>query len=455
MSDLVHREVLERFQDHWDADRDNRDDAFDDLKFRAGDQWPDDVRQGRERDGRPVITVNRMGQFVKRVSGSLRQSHPAIDPFPVDDKTDPIIADIYAGLIRQIEYASRAGAQYSWGAECSISCGIGHWRIDTKYADDGFDQEICIKRILDPLSVTWDSGAVELDRSDAFECFVSELITEDEYYRRYPEQKASGNPQSDFPADGNNNWSGLYWRDDNKVRVASRWFKEPKKRTLGMTADGQIFDLTKLSRIAIQSLGITRERKVDDHVIMHQAVSGDDFLTDPELWAGRHIPIISVIGEEIPLDGVVVRHGIIRWAKDPQRLYNYWRSAAAEAIALAPKAPWLVTDKMIRGREAMWARANIGNPAVLVYSADETAPTLAPRRQEMPQPPSAMWNESQISIGDMEAAIGMYAASLGKQSNETSGVAIAERQEESDTGSFVYLDNFETAIWRTGKFSST
>jgi hypothetical protein len=449
MAELTHREVLKRFDDHWQADRANREDAIDDLRFCAGDQWPDTVRQQRERDGRPVITINRMGQFVKRVSGSLRQSYPAIDPFPVDDKTDPVLADIYAGLIRQIEYVSSAGSVYAWAAECAIRCGIGHWQVKTRYQNEGFNQEIYICRITDPLSVTWDSGAVELDRSDAFECFVSELITKDEYYRRWPAQRKSGHVHSGFPNAPTLD-SQLYWQTDDRIRIASRWFKQPKKKTMGMTADGQVFDITKLDPVSIQALGITRERKVDDWEIMHQPVSGDDFLDDAKLWPGRHIPIIPVIGEEVPLEGRVVRHGIIRWAKDPQRLYNYWRSASAEMIATAPKAPWLVSSKMIAGREAMWARANIGNPSVLVYEPDDGAPTLAPKRQDMAHPPVAMWQEATIAQDDMKAAIGIYDAALGNKSNETSGVAIEARQQEADTGSFVYFDNFNHAMHRGG-----
>lgn len=449
MTELSHREVLKRFDDHWQADRVNRDDAMDDLKFRAGDQWPDAIRNERQAQGRPVITVNRMGQFIKRVSGALRQSHPAIDPFPVDDKTDPILADIYGGLIRQIEYVSSAGSVYAWAAECAISCGIGHWQIKTRYQQESFNQEIYLCRITDPLSVTWDSGAVELDRSDAYECFVSELITKDEYYRRWPDQKKAGTVQSSFPNAPNTD-SQLYWQSDDRIRIASRWFKSPKKKTLGMTAEGQVFDLTGLAPVSIQSLGITRERKVDGWEIMHQPVSGDDFLDDPKKWAGQHIPIIPVIGEEVPVDGNVVRHGIIRWAKDPQRLYNYWRSAAAEMIALAPKAPWLVPHGMIKGLEGYWNRANTTNFPYLPYIPDKDFPQLQPKRQEMPQPPSAMWQEAQIAQDDMKAAIGIYDAALGQKSNETSGVAIEARQEEADTGAFVYFDNFHHAMHRNG-----
>ena len=448
--ELSHREVLERFDNHWRADESNRDDAIDDLRFRAGDQWPEVIRQQRQAQGRPVITINRMGQFIKRVSGSLRQSHPSIDPFPVDDKTDPVLADIYAGLIRQIEYVSGASSIYAYAAECAISCGIGHWQIKTRYQEEGFNQEIYLCRITDPLSVTWDASATEIDRSDAFECFVSELITKDEYYRRWPKDEKSGRVPSDFPSAQHQHSSSLYWQQDDRIRIASRWFKSKKSKRLGMTQEGQVFDITGLPDIAIRSLGVVRDRKVDDYEIKHQTLSGDDFLDDAQVWAGRYIPIVPVVGEEIPLDGEIIRHGIIRWAKDPQRLYNYWRSAAAEMIALAPKAPWLVPHGMIAGLEGYWNQANTANLPYLPYKPDVDFPTLRPERQQMPAPPAAMWQEASIAQDDMKSAIGIYDAALGNKSNETSGVAIEARQQEADTSSFVYFDNFNSSMHRNG-----
>jgi hypothetical protein len=446
-----HKEVIKRMTAHWDADRDNRDDAVDDQKFRAGDQWPDAVRRQREIDGRPVITVNRMGQFIKRVSGSLRQSHPAIQPVPVDQGADEQLTEIMAGLIRHIEYLSRAGAVYAYGAECAIACGIGHWQVKTKYSYGSFDQDICIERTVDPLAVIWDSAAVNLDRSDADECYVTEWISKEARKKRFPKASESG---TDLPLSSDTFNSSLYWQQDDKTRIASRWWRKPVKKTLGITADGQIFDLTKMPRVAIQSLGITRERVAEDYEIKHQVLDGDDYLTDEQSWAGRFIPVVPIIGEEIAFDDKLIRHGIIRWAKDPQRLYNYWRSAAAEMIALAPKAPFIVPMKSIAGLENFWARANSANLPYLPYNPvppDQAAGDHRPQRQEGPQPPLAMWKEADVAQDDMKATTGVYDAALGAQGNESSGIAIQRRTQETDTGTIVYFDNFNHAIQRTGE----
>jgi len=448
-----HKDILQRMTEFWDADRQNREDALDDQKFRAGDQWNDAVRKQRETDGRPVLTINRMGQFVKRVSGSLRQSHPAILPVPVDNKGDPQLVEIIAGIIRGIEYASSAGDTYAYGADCAISCGIGHWQIKTKFEDRGFDQELCIDRIVDPLSVIWDSKSTALDRSDADECYVTEWITKRDLKKRF-KRKDDDKAAVDIPISNETTGYSLDWHQDDRARIASRWWRSPVKIKLGQTAQGEVFDITKLSRVVIQSLGIVREREAEDFEIKHQAFDGADWLTDEQPWAGRYIPIVPIIGEEIAFDGNVVRHGIIRWAKDPQRLYNYWRSAAAEMIALAPKAPFILPLKSVEGLEQFWNRANSANLPYLPYnplSADSATGDHRPQRARPADPPAAMWQEANIAQDDMKATTGIYDASLGARSNETSGVAIDARTQEADTGTFVYFDNFNRAIKRTGQ----
>ncbi len=444
---LEHKEIVERFTFDWNNDRDNRDDALDDLKFMAGDQWDDDARQRRELEFKPVITVNRMGSFVRQVSGDLRQSAPAIDPIPVDGNTDEVLAEIYGGLIRQIEYRSGAAAVYAHGTEMSIACGIGHWRVDTGFIDDAvFDQEIKLKRIVDPLSVIWDGAAVELDRSDAMHCFVTELMPTKMFNEKFPEAA-----QADFPSGISHSQSSLYWRNSDVTRIAEYWRLEPVKKTLGLTQDGATIDLTDMEDDQVRFLGVTRTREVDSHKIVHQMISGNDFLTEEKEWAGRFIPIVPVIGNEIPLDGKCIRHGLIRWAKDPQRLYNYWRSAAAEVIGSSPKAPWLGTTAMFKGKENFWNKANTSTLPYLPYNIDPEAPTARPERQQPPTPPAAMWTEAQVAQDDMKATTNIFDDSQGVEGNAKSGRAIIARQNQGAIGSFVYFDNFNHAIRRTGE----
>lgn len=446
---LTHKEAREALETDWLSDRDNRDDALDDLRFLALDQWTETERNEREQDGRPCLTLDRLNQFVNQVSGDIRQAQPALEVFPVDSQDDVGVAQVYEGLIRQIEYRSKGTSAYSHGAHGAVSCGIGHWRLETERPTDStFDQEIRIKRVMDPLSVVWDADSGEITRADANRCTVHDWIHEKTFKDRYKREGVS--------IDGEHNrWtSGLYWRRDDFVRIAEFWYATDEKRTLVLTRDGRTIDITDLDELGIAQIrffGVLAEREVDAKKIHRQLMDGQDWLDDEADWAGRHIPIIPCVGSEIAFDGRIVRSGLIRGAKDGQKLYNIWRSAGAEVVAKSPKAPWLVTAGNIEGYENYWNNANRSNLPYLPFKPDPESPGFEPKRQDPPTAPAAIWQESQITIDDMHGSTGIYPPSLGAQGNESSGRAILARQREGDTGSFLYTDNFAAAMQRTGE----
>jgi hypothetical protein len=454
MAKLEHKEALELIGDDWLADDDNRIDALHDLRFLAGDQWDETERQQRESEGRPCLSIPQLHTFVNQVAGDIRQAQPGIEVYPVDSKDDIPLANIYEGLIRQIEYQSGATSVYSYAAECAIRCGIGHLRLETEYTNDSvFEQDIKIKRIIDPLSVVWDAGAVELDRSDAKHCWVTDWIHKNEWKRRFAK---SGREGSDVPIDrGYPSSQSLYWRREDFIRIAEYWCYKPVKRTLIMTPEGKTFDITDWSEFDVSNVRasgmVAREREVDAFKVTRQVMDGVDWLSEPDDWAGRFIPIIPCIGSEVAFDGRIVRAGLIRWAKDSQKLYNFWASATAELIGKSPKAPWLVTPNMIKGFEGYWNNANRSNLPFLPHNIDPANPNAKPERQQPPQSQPGMWQERALAREDLRHSTGIYDAGLGAQGNETSGKAILARQREGDVGSFYFLDNFAIAVGRVGR----
>jgi len=442
------REARDRADAAWQHDRENREDAHKDLRFLAGDQWPQEIRRQRESDNRPVLTINRLPTFVNQVINEVRQNPPAIRTVPADGAATKELGDIFTGLIRQIEYRSGAQNVYATAAGHAVSCGIGHFRVTTDFIDDAsFDQEILIKRIAKPLSVYWDPAAVMPDRSDAQWCIVTEMMPVDDFKAQYPDARRENfDVSQDATAD-----SGLYWKSHDHVRIAEYWKKVPAKRKLALFQDGSTLDVTDLTGEQKAFLpDPVRERMVDSHRVVHYLMTGDEILEGPNDWSGKFIPIIPVLGAEVPLETKSVRYGLIRFARDPQQLYNYWRSAAAESIALAPKAPWLVTSDMIGKYKAQWDSHNTKNRPYLLYEPDDKAPGGRPIREQPPQPPQALVQESAIASDDMKATTGIFDASLGASGNETSGRAILARQREGDVGTFHFQDNLNVSLRHLG-----
>jgi len=435
------RTAREQFEAAVDFDRDNRDEALDDLKFMAGEQWPSEVESARKSDNRPCLTINRLPQFVRQVTGDMKQNRPAIRVRPADDDADDETAEILTGLIRHIEQSSSATRHYTRAGAHSVECGIGHFRIATRYVDETSDeQELAVELIRDPLSVYWDPDAAEETREDARYCFVTQWYSKAAFEAEWPDAVPTN-----WEAANGDAWSG--WIEGERVRVAEYWCK--KKRKVWIAEDGQEMTGGEMLRVYKDIGGQVRRREVTE--VVQYIMSGDALLEPPTPFPGKRIPIIPVIGEEIQVGDRTVRHGLIRHAKDAQRMYNYSRTAQAEAGALQPRAPYIATRRMIEGYEAIWQASNTKNYPILPYNPDPDAPGAMPQRIAPPMASQAWSQEVGLAAEDMKATTGIYDAGLGNRSNETSGVAIRQRQMESDTGTFTFIDNLARSIEYAGK----
>ena len=444
-SDLL-RVALRRYRDAVRHDRDNREAALDDLKFLAGEQWDPIVERRRIAEGRPCLTINRLPQFVRQVTGDLRLNKPAITVRPVDDGADTKLADTLSGLIRNIESVSDADTAYIQAAEHSIACGMGHFRVSTHYlSEDAWEQEIRVEAISNPFAVVWDPAASKLTREDARYCFVLARVDREAFREMFPD---AGLASMDRPHVVD--WED--WVNRESVLVAEYWIKKPITRVLARMPDGAVLDMTDAPPeiIAQATAEGAQLRRSEGHKVCSYLISAGEVLAGPFDWPGRHIPIIPVIGSEIQIGERVVRHGMVRFAKDPQRSYNYHTSADVEFAALQPKAPFLATVEQIKGLEEEWARANQDNHSVLVYNPDPQAGG-PPQRVQPPVPSAAMGALAARAAEDMKGVTGIYDAALGARSNETSGRAILARQREGDVGSFHYIDNLSKAIAHCGR----
>src|ERR1700731_1082200 len=176
-----------RFKRSVEAESENRGMALEDLKFKAGDQWPADIKQQRSNDRRPCLTINTIPTLVHQVTNDLRQNRPAINVSPMGDKTDKEGAEAFAGMINAIERDCQADIAYDTGITSAVDIGFGYWRVITEYeSDDTFNQVICIKRIRNAFRVYLDPDRQEPDGCDMKWGFITDLISREEYKATYP-----------------------------------------------------------------------------------------------------------------------------------------------------------------------------------------------------------------------------------------------------------------------------
>ena len=430
----------------WEA---NRKAWVEDAKFAAGEQWPENIKKLRSMPGeeRPCLVVDKLNQYRRQVVNDARQNRPSIKVRPVADGAVEETAKGFQGLFRHILNRSNADEAFDTSIDHAATGGFGYFRILTEYAHENtFNQEICVKRIRNPLAVLLSPH----DMADGSDCefgFVIDEVPKKTFTKQYPDAK-----QTDWTSDAYKEG----WATEESIRVCEYFYRVEEPRTLHLLADGTSIEDSDYQR-AVAELGqdkvppIEESRELPLYKVKWCKLTGAEVLEQQE-WLGKYIPIIPVYGNESDVEGRVMYSGLIRAAKDAQRLYNYMRSAFAERVAYTPKAPWLAAAEQIADYEE-WKTANTGSHQVLRYKArDEQGNELPPPQRISPADvPAGFAQDMQVSEHDIQAALGMYSASVGAPSNEKSGKAIMARQREGDTSTFQYHDNQNRAIRYLGR----
>ena len=439
-------EARAAFQLAADAEAENRRSALDDIRFaRLGEQWPEQIRRERQADGRACLTINRLPAFIRQVVNDARQNKPAIAVHPVDDAADPGTAEVFNGLIRHIEQSSDAEVAYDTALDFAVTGGFGYFRINTRYAaDDGFDQDIAIERVADPFSIYGDPEGTAADSGDWNTAFVVDALPRAAFAARW-----KGAEAADWAADGEG-WRAASGRDGERVSVAEYWRRERVTRTILALSDGQMVEqaVYKVQKAMFDALGVKvigRPREAASHRVTQRILSGAEVLETVD-WPGRFIPIVPVYGEELMVEGRRRLSGLVRDAKDPQRMFNYWRTTSTELVALAPKTPFIGRRGAFETDSDKWATANTQSHAYIEYDGPEP-----PMRQGYAGVPAGALQEAMNASDDMKAIMGLHDASLGVRSNETSGRAIMARQREGDVSTFHYIDNLSRSIRHAGR----
>ncbi len=436
------KKLLKEIQDNLakaiQEDNENRQLALDDLEFVGveGAQWPADIKAQRTSEGKPCITINKMPAFIDQVVGDQRMNRPAIKVIPVDSQGDIEIARILGGWIKHVQQISKSDEAIDHGFEHAVTCGYGALRVVTKYVNEtSFDQEAYIEKIDNALAVYWGKH-LEYDCSDAKYCIIVTDLDRDEFKTKYKKDPIDFNTTSSQYVEG--------WATKDTVRVAEYFVKRVEKQKIYLLDDDRVVYRLEEGDVPVS------ERVVEKSKIMWYLVSGNMVLERKE-WVGKkYIPVIPIWGKELNIGGKKRIRGLIRNAKDSQRMFNYWNSVDTEVVALQPKIPFLVTPKQISGHESQWNEAHKKNFPYLLVNYDEKAPGW-PKREAPPQASNGMIERIQSTDQEMRDTVGLQKASLGMQSNERSGKAIIERKKEGDVGTFAFIDNLSRSVEHLGR----
>jgi hypothetical protein len=433
-----------------DSDSNNRAEALDDVRFAAGDQWPVDVQNSRVLEARPCLTINKVDAYIRQICNQQRQQRPRIKVHGMNNESDAKIAEIITGITRHIENQSDADAAYDHAFEYCVKMGWGYWRITTDYVrDDSFDQEIYIKPVENPFTVYFDPNSVLPDGSDAEKVLVTTVVSKAVFRKMYPNAEFDQGFSSRGTGDTESEW---VTKED--IRIAEYFYTERYKTKIYQLSDGTTVKEKELPpKDIMEAAGITiiDSRETWLKRIKWCKLTAMEILEEGE-WAGKFIPIVPVYGQEVRVDDKHKKFGLVRMAKDPQRMINYWSTALTETVALAPKAKWLLAEGQDEGHENEWAMANIKAMPVLRYKQtdSEGRPAQMPQRLQPEPPPAGIMTNLQSLNNDLQAVVGIFDPSQLPQ-GMMSGKALQGQQQQTDMTNFHYYDNLTRSIRHTGR----
>ena len=459
------RERLAVHQTYWSH---IHDEAREDDQFVAGRHWDEQIRKEREEQGRPMLTYNFMPSFTRQITNKVRQERPQMRVKPVEsDRTqtpdisnvqgtsDYSLADVYMGIIRNIEHISRADHAYDTALQHAAEHGFGYFELrQVESRRNPFVQELRIKRIKDSYTIFLDPAAQEADFSDAQDGWKVVHMTRDAFDARYPGKVA----EAEIGGLQGGTFEG--WYDKEGVRVAEYFWVKHVDDEVIMMSNGKIHYVSDVEPVLdemerdqgiyiIEEDGKQLRKAVKRPKCMWMKVSGLEILEPERELVFDQVPIFPVLGEERTLDGRTVYESAIRHAKDPQKSYNYHRTEQAERAGNRPKAPWILTEDQVAGHEDKWEKANRENQPYLPYNNEEG---VNPPTRNFPEGPSAADAViAQQDSADMQTIIGLHDANLGAEGNEKSGKAILARQAQGSTSTFTFPDNLNRALEACGR----
>jgi hypothetical protein len=445
------QEAIEFLKFANDADTMNRQEALEDLKFGAGDQWPVELQNSRNLESRPVITVNKVDNYCRQVSNQQRQQRPRIKVHATNTHEDMVDAQTISGIIRHIEVNSNADHAYDNAFEYAVRMGWGYMRVRTDYiSEDSFDQEIYIDPVDNPFTVYFDPNSIAPDGSDADRCLITTMMLKEEFRKLYPDADDGG---TSFTQRGTGD-SQSEWITKEDIRLAEYYYTVREKATLYLLSDGTATfadDKDFFTRLEAYGITVVDKRDSFKKTIKYCKMTAVEILEERD-WAGKYIPIVPVYGRHIVIGDKRKKFGMIRYAKDPQRMYNFWQTSITEGVALAPKAKWLLAEGQDEGHENDWSNANIKSFPLLRYKQTDIdgRPAPAPVRLQ-PEPPQAGIMAAAMGVdNDIKNIMGVFdPAQLGQ--GNISGKALNGQQQQVDLTNFDYYDNLTRSISHVGK----
>jgi hypothetical protein len=351
-----HNKILARVRKNYryglDQWQDSRDERRLDMKFVSGDPWPEKERIERKAANRPCLALDEVTQYCNQTINDVRQNKRGIKFTAVGDGANDKTAELRTDAVRAYEFKSKANLARIMAFECALQGSYGFYRIGFRFsnlASSTRNFSACpsptrirwslIPTARCPTAPTWIGASwssrcarptsrpnIPKPRSRAFN-------VEDQ--RMYPD-----------------------WAQFQTILVAEYWEREKEVKTLYLLDGGKTVYEEDYDE---KTHGEIQDEREDEVVTVCQYITNGFEILEENEFPGEYIPIIMISGKEMYVEqkGSVKRvlMSLIRLARDPAMLYNYYRTCQWNSSAWS-EAPFIGAKGQFDGMEDIWASLN-------------------------------------------------------------------------------------------------
>jgi hypothetical protein len=449
------KEIREAYSDYRNEWQDIRDEAALDMRaISPNGPWDDEDRAARTDAGRPCVHLDQINQFLNQTTGNVRKSKRAVKVMPKGDGANDADAKNRSSIIMGIEERSKAQPAYLNAFQCMIERSYGFAVLRTEYKDfSSFDLEILVKPILNPDTVLLSPNYKQPDASDIPEAFLIDLILKSDFKRKYGKDAKA----TDFSADETNLPHISDWIKEKYIQLAEYWKLEHDRKKLLLVEfepGHQQIILEEKWKEAGKRGEVLRDRMVEVPRVMQYMTNGLEIL-DEVPWDGSRIPIISCLGPErwMTEGGSAKRQllSMVRFARDPQMLFDFLSSQECEEAGMVPKVPFVGAKGQFESDKEVWEEINKVPHAFVQYDI-----VLDTGSQEvLPPPQRPQWTPNfqayelakDSASRSLQASMGITPLpSAAARRNEKSGVALEKIDDMESMGTFHFVDRYENCF---------
>lgn len=418
------------------------DQAKEDFRFVAGDQYTDEEKALLKSQNRPDVVFNRLAPMVRSVGGYQINQRLSTVAKPVE-LGDEQAAEIANAMIRW--FRDQSDAQFADGDAFSdsVTCGMGWTETKLDYEEDLDGKPVC-KRV-NPLLMRWDHRARERNLRDARRVWqVIEDMPLSEAKEMFPDAEITdldakwaldvdgGEPDSQDEADryeGESEDDASMGSEKLVTVVRVQWWEREEVYRVSDPQTGKLVTLSDdefgaLSKEMPGLRHVKQRRKV-----YKQAYLGRVVLDEGPTPCEGHFSLQCVTGFRDQVKGHFF--GLVTGLKDPQRWANKWMSQTMHILNSTAKGGVMIeagaTDDM-RKFEKSWARQD----AVTEVTNGSLQQGRIQAKPTTPFP-AGFYQLMDMAINAMRDVSGVNLEMLGQRDANQPGVVETQRRSAAMT----------------------